>query len=758
MIERRETPHSRSNPTPGPIGRSMVSPTHRPASLSVASLGSEGLLTVLWRNRWIVLVCTLATLAAGFGYVSVATPVYTSTAKLYLNYESIQISQYEPGQMPRTDKYLHTQAEVLRSRDILAAALGTENDPPLRTLADVEVPLAYLRKATTIDVGRKDEIISISFDSRYPVEAAQIVNRIVEAYMISRSEDEQRDATKALRILEAQFTLCKDELNAKRAELCEFQVKSMPASLGMDDGAGARQGYLECQSGYRQAQEDAARAKMYLDGVQALAENPAALRQYVQTDSRIMRYESLTPTQLALESRLTELDLKRVDLLKNLTEGHQAVAAVDVEKQRLEAKVTALDDEFVGVTIMAAQRRYEEAQANEQECAKRYEQESENVRQVSTELQMYEQLRAEVDRLEASAATFEREVAEIRKMVGEDIGRMKMAMLEPALPSDKPSAPQKGRIMALTLIVGLALGGGIAVVRDWANQSFHSAEEISAILDLPALGVVPAMSRRQTVPSRGQKVALQPHSPEAEAYRTVRTGVFFGTPAEAMRTLLVTSPAAGDGKSTLVSNLAITMAQAGQNTLVLDADLRKPTQHAIFAMDHHDRCLKNVFAGRMKLAEAIQPTRVKGLSVLTCGYDVPNPAELLNSRSFAKLLERLAKTYDRVLVDAPPVMVVTDAQILGALCDYTILVVRAGKSSRRTARRAVDALRSVGANVLGVVVNAVNNGENRYGYYGGSRRYGQSHSHTGGNGQAKKGKGLAASRQEAVNPNVTRSS
>jgi capsular exopolysaccharide synthesis family protein len=262
------------------------------------------------------------------------------------------------------------------------------------------------------------------------------------------------------------------------------------------------------------------------------------------------------------------------------------------------------------------------------------------------------------------------------------------------------------------------MGGMLAVLRDLLDQTLRSADEISALLGLPVLGAVPAMPRRQKPPISGQRVRLQPDSPEAEAFRTIRTAVFFGAPKDEAKTMLVTSPAAGDGKSTLASNLAIAMAQAGQKTVLVDADLRKPMQGVIFGSNHDDQGMSTVLAGKSKLGQAIQSTPVKGLSLLPSGPHVSNPAEILNSGRFAEVLRRLSEVYDRVLIDAPPVTVVTDAQILGALCDVTILVLRAEKSTRKLSFRAIDALNSVGSHLLGAVVNDVRRGGDRYGYYG----------------------------------------
>jgi len=254
------------------------------------------------------------------------------------------------------------------------------------------------------------------------------------------------------------------------------------------------------------------------------------------------------------------------------------------------------------------------------------------------------------------------------------------------------------------------------------DQRLRSMEEIAAALGLPALGVVPSMSRREGPAIRGKKAYLDSRSVWAETYRTMRTAVLFSASKAKSRTILVTSPEAADGKTTVVSNLAIAMAQAGQKTLVLEADFRKPMQNKIFGVNHNNKGLSSVLAGADELEEVIKSTCVPGLDILTCGPDVPNPSETLHSDNFAKVMKLLAKQYDRIIVDSPPVLPVTDAQILASICQITILVLRAEKSTRKASQQAHDALVRVGARIIGVVVNDVpKNG--RYGYYGGDGYY-----------------------------------
>src|SRR5690606_13249588 len=182
-------------------------------------------------------------------------------------------------------------------------------------------------------------------------------------------------------------------------------------------------------------------------------------------------------------------------------------------------------------------------------------------------------------------------------------------VLEGASPDNLPFSPRKSRVLAIALAAGLVLGTGLGLLRDWMDQRLRSAEEVMATLGVPVLGTIPHMSRRLTQVQRGQKVFLDPMSEVAEAFRTVRTAVYFGARSDRAKTLLVTSAMPGDGKSTTASNLAIAMAQAGQRTLLLDCDFRKPTQHIIFEVDATVG-VSTVLAGREPLDRAIQRTAV----------------------------------------------------------------------------------------------------------------------------------------------------
>jgi polysaccharide biosynthesis transport protein len=182
---------------------------------------------------------------------------------------------------------------------------------------------------------------------------------------------------------------------------------------------------------------------------------------------------------------------------------------------------------------------------------------------------------------------------------------------------------------------------------------------------------------------------------------------------ERLKTIVVTSPSTGDGKSSTVANLAICMAHAGRRTLIVDADLRRPIQHEIFSLPQHAG-LSSVLSGDASLEDSIFPTHINGLDLLPSGALPSRPSESLNSERFASILATLAQHYDYVLLDSPPVLAVADARILSAMSDATLLVLRWNSSTRHASLSARESLWSVGAKILGFVVNDITKTTNGY--------------------------------------------
>lgn len=211
-------------------------------------------------------------------------------------------------------------------------------------------------------------------------------------------------------------------------------------------------------------------------------------------------------------------------------------------------------------------------------------------------------------------------------------------------------------------------------------------------------------------------IALRdPRSPAAEAYRTLRTNIQFSSLDHPLHTLLATSTAPDEGKSTTLANLAVTMAQAEQRVILVDCDLRRPSLHTLFGLEN-DTGLTNMILAPEDAPPPLQETGVPGLSLLTSGPLPPRPADILGSRRMEQAIARLRSMADIVLFDTPPVIAVTDAAVLATRVDGVLLVFQAGKTRRDRARRTREVLEKVKANIVGVVLNGAEL-EQGYGYY-----------------------------------------
>jgi capsular exopolysaccharide synthesis family protein len=208
-----------------------------------------------------------------------------------------------------------------------------------------------------------------------------------------------------------------------------------------------------------------------------------------------------------------------------------------------------------------------------------------------------------------------------------------------------------------------------------------------------------------------------PKSPIAEAFRTLRTNIQFSSFDKSVQTVSITSSGPGEGKSTIASNLAVVTAESGKKTLLIDCDQRKPMIHKIFNQSNLVG-LSNLLAGEVTIENAIKPTAIENLSIMTAGTRPPNPSELLASAKMKHFIEDMKEKYDFIVIDTPPVLIVTDAQLLADYTDGYLLVVSSGAAEKNAAMKAKELLENVNAKILGVVLNNIDvNESSYYGYY-----------------------------------------
>ncbi len=274
-----------------------------------------------------------------------------------------------------------------------------------------------------------------------------------------------------------------------------------------------------------------------------------------------------------------------------------------------------------------------------------------------------------------------------------------------------PVKPRKILSLLLGLVLGLIGGLGIAVLQEMLDSSIKSPDELERDEDMTLLGYVPRMERLPLklgdhAIDRYHHVEQDPYSQIAEAYRALRTSLLYKAAPTDTSPIVFTSPGMGEGKTTTICNLGITLAQTGLNVLLVDADLRKGRLHEAFQLKKSPG-LSEVLLGRATVDQAIQETSVPGLSVMASGAFPSNPAELLSSPRMQQLLDALGKRFARVLIDSPPVIAVTDAAILAAMTQNVIGIAQSGRTPRQALRRLAATCREVHAKLLGVVLNNV---------------------------------------------------
>lgn len=630
-------------------------------------------------------------------------------------------------------EFMATQHRVLSSRTVaerVVRRLGLHEDPSFFgvTAASFEprepaATAARLVEMLTIAPIKDTRLVELKVRGRDPEQAAAIADAFASVYIEKTVEDRMGTTVTALEWLGEQLDALGQELESSELALHQFKQDHNVLSVSMED----RQNLVAAEiESFNTALTDVRKRRI------EVAARVARLQQAMGTDP-------LAASGSVFDERSGLSGLR--DLLRTKVAERERMSAsygpAHPQRRALDQEIQALHEQLsqeVASIVANAEADLREIRSVEGGLR----QAVDEAQSAGLELNLREIEYQRLNRTRENKAKLYQTVLE--RTTEADLSRLfvtqHVRIVDQALVPKSPVAPNRTMNILIGLALGLVLGVAIAFGTRFLDRRLRSPEAVEE-LGVTVLGVVPTVTatqsegrqrrRRSARPANADLVVFDfPMSTAAECVRTVRTNLtFMGAGQTGAKTWLVTSSQPKEGKTTLASNLAASVAQSGKSVVLIDTDLRRPRVHTAMAVSR-ERGVSSFIAGEATFDQIVQRSRVPGLDVITSGPVPPNPAELLHSPAFARLLEAARQRYELVLLDSPPLGAVTDAAILAPQTDGVVIVVRALQTTRDTLRASLRQLSDVGARVLGAVVNAFDfNAEGYYGkgyYY---RRYGE---------------------------------
>lgn len=684
------------------------------------------------RRRWAVVaffvvtvtVVTLFTLRQPKIFQATATLVIETQAPQVLGSQVQDVVDVGSGATWASKEYYETQFNIIRSRSLaekVVAMLGLDHDDAFLGLDKVQDPavreqmrkyadpVSRVQGGVSVESVRDSRVVSVHFTDLDPQRAARICNAVVEAYVQQNVDRKVEVSRSAATWLQDQLKDLQNQLSTSEMQLYTYKRENDLVDSSFENKQSLAQQKLNSISG---ALNQVAQHKAELDAkVKAVrealkSEDPLALESLPEVATNT---EITTLRQKMLESQL-ELEQLQVRYGPDFPKVVEAKDKVTALKEAL-----ARDEKRV---VNASLNDYKIVTATEENLIKLLADGKKEAFDVNKKEMDYKRL-ARDD--ENNQRLYELVLKRLKEI---DLSGINTAnnvyKLDAALVPGAPIKPRVPSNIALGAILGLLGGLALAFFLEYQDSTIATQEEVERILGLGMLGLLPTIKAGPSADTatRDLFVSSSPKSSAAECSRIIRTNLNFLSTEKPLRRILVTSAGPQEGKTTSLVSVAITMAQAGQRVLLVDTDLRRPRLHRSFKLSN-DRGLTTLIAEGGTATDLIQKTEVPNLFVLTSGPVPPNPAELLHTDRFKEILGELNRSYERVLLDSPPVGAVSDALVLSGLVDGVVLVIKAFQSDRGLCRQTLRALRDVKANVLGAVLNNVDLDKKQYGYYQG---------------------------------------
>ncbi len=701
--------------------------THLPAiDLSPREPHLYDYLLILRKHQWLVLSFLLTVVTI----VSIATfrmrPVYIAKATIEIDRENANILPFQGADsydyMMDLDNYIETQSKVLTSETLALQTIrntGLAANPEFSSggvpseaiatgsLANQKRPPEVAAFLGSLSVKRvpSSRLMEVSYESTDPVMAARILNAHLENFKSQNIQSRYEATLEATRFLTGQLNELK--LSVKQSEDARINYERQNQIWSVDDKSNIttqRLGDLDKQ----------------LTDAQGETLKKQALYEYAKAG------DIDAVPEIRADALLQDLQRRRADISIQYTESLAQYGPNFPKVQRLQAQMKEVDDQIARESkgiVLQLESDYREAKQKEELIRQALEQQKAETNDMAEKLVQYNILKRES---EANKSLYEGLLTKLKEAgISEGLKSSNIRVVDPAMIPSYPARPAKARNIALAFLVGLVGGIGLALLREYLDNTVKTPDDVETLARLPSLAVVPAFgdsggSKRRMglfgrAASNGHEKRIElvaqhlPKSQMSEAFRALRTALLLSQPDRPPQVILVTSALPREGKTTAAANLAVTLAQLGDKTVLVDADLRKPGVGRLLNLGTGKYAgLSSYLAGVSTLDLVTVPhPAIPNLAAIPTGPLPPNPADLLSSHRLADAIAELRTKFKFIVIDSPPIMAATDAVILSVQADGVVLVVRSGETPKEAFTRTRDLLVSVKSRLLGVVLNAV---------------------------------------------------
>jgi succinoglycan biosynthesis transport protein ExoP len=672
-----------------------------------SELTTRELLAILRRRRWTLVGTFALFVAIAAVLTSRATPIYQAHATMVIEQAPLRLQKIEDGPLeklmqPAQPHTIATQIQMLKSGPLQARVMKRLGPLPDEAYPDLGVG----------QVG-ETEILQVMAESSDPRVARDAANGLVAEYIQQNEVNSLAHIRRARQFTQRRLAEAEGRLERADAELRDFKERHrLPDLLRNRDSAIAQVDRVREELRQSDNQLTSLRSQMQQVSSQ-LARKPLLVQGGFSRGTN--------PAIASIEADIQRFEQQRISLLRTLKPGEPEVREVDDQIRRLKDRLAKQPATVVGAVAWqpsaarsALQSQLEGLQTQvrglEPQVAllrRQHRNAQERLSAFPAQETTLVKLERRRDELQEAQKTLS---GQLRDLVlseqAQTVGARPLAL------ATLPGAPVRPRTvmnMLVASMLGLVFGIGAACLREMTDGRVQTADEAERLLGLPILGRVPIFA-----PGTPRLISPQGESPAKESYRRLRAGIAFASQSESVRSLLVTSATAGEGKSTTAANLAMAAALQGRRVILVDADLRDPSLDPLFGVSHQPG-LSEVLCGSISTSEALQPTGVPELMLLPAGSPVSNVAELLAGPRMTELIQELSAQADLVILDTPPCLPVADAEVLGNQVDATVLVVGLGRTDKQAVRMARELLDQAHVRLVGAVLNRMKPGD--HGYY-----------------------------------------